>query len=449
MKIVIVGAGSVGLHLARSLSWDGHAVTIIEQRQDLIDQAQSSMDVLAVRGNATSIRVLLDAGVQDSDLVLAVTNVDEVNIVSCMLARELGVPKRIARVRNQEYSRPGTPVSLAALGIDQVIHPELEAAHEVVRLIRYPDALDIVECADSRILLVGIRLTAESPIIGRALKDLTPTGEDLNFRLVGINRGGTTIIPTGSQTLAAHDIVYAICKAGNIDSVFALTGRVSPPARNIMLLGGGIIGRMVAEQLEVEKDRHLKLIESDAARSAMAAQRLHATMVVRGKSGIDIDLLTIEGIEDMDIFAALTEDDENNIVTSLFARHLKVGRTITLISKPQYMPIVQAIGLDAAINERLLTTDAILKHLRGGRIINVSSLRGIRSEIVEYRIGERSKAAGRRLRNIDFPEGVLVGAIDRQGEIEVAVGDSIVQAGDRVVVFTQEKHLSRIEKIFA
>ncbi len=448
MKITIVGAGAVGTHLARSLSWEGHEVVIIDVSQDIIDQVQNSMDVLAIRGNATSISTLVKAGIQSSDLLLAVTNVDEVNIVTCMLAAQFGVATRIARIRNQEYSHPNTPVDLSKLGITQVIHPELETARVVVRLIQYPDAFDFIECADGKLYLVGLKIDVESSILNKPLRELNPVEGELNFRLVAVNREGRTIIPTGDFHIKLQDIIYVICKIDDIKSVFDKAGKPISSTRNVMILGGNIIGRMVAEQLEKEKRHNVKIIESDIEKSEMAAQRLQNTMVVFSKGGMDLDILTQEGLNEMDVFAALTDDDENNIVTSLFARHLKVKRTITLISKPIYMPVVQTIGLDAAINERLLTTDAILKFLRGGRIINISSLRGIRAEIIEYYVEPNSKVAGRRLRDIEFPEGVIIGAVDHRGEIEVAIGNTIINSGDRVVVFSLQQALSKIEKFF-
>ncbi len=447
MKTVVVGAGAVGLHLARSLSWEGHEVIVIDHRQELVDQVTSTIDALAIRGSGTSISTLVQAGAQRADLLLAVTNVDEVNIVACMLARELGVKTRIARIRNQEYSKINSPVPLQSLGIDQVIHPELESAKEVVRLIRYPDAVDIVECAGGKMFLTGVRLTADSLILGKSLKELTPDDGEIPFRIVAIGRAGRTIIPGGHDTLFDGDLIYVISHLGDVDRVFNVVGKKVEQARKIMILGGGIIGRIVAEQLEIQKKQVVKLIESDEERAERAVQRLVSTMVVRGASGIDIDLLAIEGLSEMDVFAALTDDDENNIVTSLFARHLQVKRTITLISKPQYMPIMQAIGLGTSINERLLTTDAILKYLRGGKIMSISSLRGLKAEIIEFQIGEKSKQAGKRLRDIAFPEGSLVGAVEHLGEVIVAIGSTTILPGDRVVVFCEEKSVSKIEKL--
>lgn len=449
MKIVIIGAGAVGLHLARTLSWEGHEIVIVDNNQELIDHVASSMDAMAIRGSGTSISTLVQAGLKSAELLIAVTSVDEVNIVACLLAQQMDVPTRIARVRNQEYSRDDTPVSLKELGITQIIHPELETAREVTRLIKYPHTIDIVACADGKMYLVGLKIEPGAEVIGRALKELTPNYPDVSMRIVAMTRNGVTIIPTGDAKLSALDTVYIITHYENLQRIFQLAGKTNQIQRDVMILGGGMIGRMVAEELEKEKVYNIKLIESDEERSQMAAQRLVNTMVVRGsEEGIDLDVMTIEGLSEMDVLAALTDDDENNIVTSLFARHLKLGRTVTLISKPEYMPITRAIGLDAAINKRLLTSDAILKYLRGGRILAVSSLRGINAEIIEFEVSPTSPANQKRLRDIKFPNGAIVGAINHQGDVSVAVGDSLVSAGDHLVVFCQETAIPKLQKLF-
>ncbi len=448
MKVVIIGAGAVGSHLARVLSWEGHEVVLIDRRQELIDRVGGSMDVLALRGSGTSVSLLVKAGVQQADLLVAVTSVDEVNIVSCMLAKQMGAKVGIARVRNQEYTNPDTPVSLEELGIDQVIHPEQEAAKEVVRMIQHPHAIDVVECAGGKMLLVGMRVEFKAEIVGPKLVELTPKISDLPFRLVAIIRAGRTIIPKGNDVILPEDIIYVISRSNDLPEVFTLAGKRKDVSHDVMILGGGMIGRMVAEMLEQWKRYNVKLIESDEERTKRAVQRLSNTMVVKAGEGIDFDLLAIEGIDEMGVFAALSDDDENNIVTSLFARHLGVKRTITRISKPEYIPIIRAIGLDAAVNERILTSDAIVKYLLGGRIMAMATLQGVDADIIEFEIIDKSKVAGRRLREISFPEGALVGAIDHDGDVSVAVGDSLVSAGDRLVVFCQPKAVPKLEKLF-
>lgn len=449
MKIVIVGAGVVGLHLAKTLSWEEHEVSIIDQNQDLVDRASGSLDVLAIRGSGTSIETLIEAGIETADLLVAVTSIDEVNIVASMLARQLGAKTRIARVRNQEYSSPNVPVKLANLGIDQIIHPELEAAREVVKMIRYPHAVDIVECAGGRMTLIGFRIDPGSPVANKPLKDLMPQFPEFSMRVVAISREGQTIIPSGKDDIEPGDLVYVITQSQDVRKVFEMAGKKDDISRDVMLFGGGLVGRLVAEGLEGDKRFNVKLIETDPVKSRLAAQYLKNTMVVRSSEELDIDMMALEGIDEMGVFAALSDDDENNIVTSLFAKHLKVKRTITLIAKPEYMPITRAIGLDAAVNALLLTSDAILKHLIGTRVLAVSTLRGINAEIIEFLVADRAKMTGKKLRDLKFPKGSIAGAIEHSGEVSVAVGESVIQPGQRIVIFCVQEAIPKLEKMFS
>lgn len=448
MKIIIIGAGEVGLHLARSLSWEEHKVVVIDQNQNLVDRVSGSLDVMAIHGSGTSASTLDRAGVKSTDLLIAVTSVDEVNIVACMLAKQFGVNKCIARIRREEYSEVESPVSLVELGIDQVINPELEAAREVVSMVKFQQTVDMVECAGGKMFIVGIKVEPDAKILNKPLRVLTPAFPDAAFRLVAIVHNNNTIIPTGNNIISKDDIVYVITAREDLEKVFELTGKPDKVSREIMLLGGSMIGRYVAQELEKDKENHLKMIECDSRLSKIAAEQLVNTIVVQGGDSTEIDLMTIEGISEMGVFAALTEDDENNIVTSLFARQMNVKRIITLVSKPEYLTILHAIGLEAAVNERLLTSGAILKYLRGGKIMAVSSLHGIEAEIIEFTVDKWAKAADKRLRDIKFPPGALVGAIDHGGEVTVAVGDSLIRSDDRVVVFCLQKAIPKLEKLF-
>jgi len=447
MKVIVIGAGGVGLHLAKTLSWEGHEVTLIDNKQELIDRAGGTMDLLAIRGSGTSISTLVKAEAPDADLLVAVTSVDEVNIVSCMLARQLGVKRRIARVRNQEYSKPDIPIKLADLGIDQIIHPELEVAREVAKLVRYQQAIEVVECAGGKMLLLGVKVDDGAPILGVPLGKITSREAEIPYRLVAISRGGQTIIPSGKDVIKAQDKVFVIAGHNDVESVFQMAGKLAVSSRHVMLMGGGMLGRISAEELEKDGAYNVKLVESDPELIQRAVQRLQRTLVVQAGSEADFDVLAVEGLAETGVFAALTDDDENNIVTTLFARHLGVKRTITLVSKPEYMPIVRAIGLDAAINVKILTSDAVMKHLIGQRIISVSSLTGVDAEIIEFAISAKSRIVGRKIRDIGFPKGTIVGAIDHQGEVAVAVGDSVVHQGDRMVVFCDQSEVPKVEKL--
>lgn len=447
MKVIVVGAGAVGLHLAKTLSWEGHEVVLIDHIPELVDRAGGRLDVMAIRGSGTSISTLEKAGAKDADLLVAVTSIDEVNIVACMLAKQLGVRNRIARIRNQEFSKPDSRIRLDDLGIDQVIHPELEAAREVVKLVRYQHALEVVECAGGKVLLLGFKVEPTSRILGIPLKTLAAEQPELGIRVVAISRLGQTLLPGGNDAVQADDKVFVAAKPDDVPTVFSLAGKPEKTSRDVMILGGGMIGRIAAELLEADRSYNLKLIESNPQNVQRASNRLSSTMVVQSGSQVDFDVLAVEGLADMGVFAALTDDDENNIVTSLFARHLRVGRTITLISKPEYMPVVRAIGLDAAINVKIITSDAVHKYLLGGRILEVSSLTGVDAEILEFSVNPKSRAAGKLIREVKFPEGSIVAAVEHQGEVFVAVGETPIQAGDRVVTFARPASVSKLKKL--
>ncbi len=450
MKIVIVGAGVVGMHLAKTLSWQEHDVAVIDSNQELIDRASSNLDVLAIYGNGTSLNTLMRAGVNSADLLIAVTSIDEINILSCMLSHRLGAKTKIARVRNQEYSSPDLPVKLSDLGIDQVIHPELEAAKEVEKLIRYRDTVEIVECGGGKMMLAGLKIEeSHEKVTGIPLRSLTPQLKNVSVRVVAISRAGKTLLPSGNDIIQKEDVIYIITHEKNLEKIFEFMGKPKKKKSvDVMILGGGMVGRLVAERLESSKNYKVKLIESDADRSRMAAESLDNTIVVRSNQDNDIDLMVMEGVEDMGVFAALTDDDENNIVTSLFAKHLKVKRTITLNSKPEYLPIARVIGLDTAVNELMLTSDAILRHLIGPKILAISTLRGIDAEIVEFLVYEGSDAAGRKISEIKFPKGAIVGAVDQFGDVKVAEGDTKIFAGNKVMVFCFPEVIAKLERLF-
>ncbi|MFN3821116.1 MAG: Trk system potassium transporter TrkA, partial [bacterium] len=416
---------------------------------EVIEDIRNSLDVLAIQGSGTSISTLTQAGVKDADLLIALTNVDEINIVASMIAKQLGVKSCLARVRNPEYTLPDTPVKLKSLGIDLVIQPEKETAREVVRLVRYPDAIDVVECSDTHTVIIGLKLPPETPLKGEQLGIITQEHlSDITFRLVAVSRDNETYIPGGKFVLQSGDLIYFICHKQDIERIFNLVGREYRMARDVMILGGGYVSELVAQELEREKGYRVKLVESDWEKSHHAAELLTTTMVVKSKEMADVDLLTVEGLPDMDVFAALSDDDENNIVTSLLARHLRVKRIITRVDKLQYLPIARAIGLDITINEHIITADAILSFLKGSSVLNVVKLRGLKAEIIELDVGPQSKVVRKALKDVSFPKGLLVGAIVHNGRTSIAVGNSVIEPRDRVIVFVEEQVKGEVEKYF-
>ena len=447
MHIIILGAGGVGFHLAKSLSQEGHDIVIIDTDPEMIARAGDSLDVMAITGGGTGMSYLKQAGIENADMMLAVTSTDEVNLLACMIAQRFGVKTKIARVRNPEYYQDNFVMAPEEMGVDLMINPEHEAAREMVHIIKYPHVFDIVEFEDGRILLVGILMEDDSPVIGQTLSSIVPQYKELTFRVVAISRDGKTIIPTGDDVINKGDRLYIVVKKEMMNEVIGLASTVVHETNNIMILGGGKIGRITAQMLAEIKHFNVKLIESDREKSRQIAEKLSATMIVHG-DGTDLDLLAQEGIHEMDMFIALTEDDETNIVSSLLARHLRVRRTMTLISRADYMPIVKTIGLDVAVNTRFITSNAILKFIRRGVILSLNTLRGIDAETIEFEVSEDCKLSGKRLRDIKFPSGVIVGAMVQKEEVLVPVGNTIVNGGDRVIVFSLPESVKKVEKMF-
>ncbi|MDP8207724.1 MAG: Trk system potassium transporter TrkA [Candidatus Electryonea clarkiae] len=447
MKIILVGAGAVGGHLAGLISRENHDITVIDNDPEKIASISESLDVLPIVGNGTSPNLLSEAGIAKADMLIAVTAVDEVNILACMIARQFGVKTKIARVRNREFSLEQEVLSPSSLGIDMIIHPELEATNEIVRLIRFPQALEIIPFCKGGIVIVGIRVMEGSPIAGKSLIDIDRVVSDVDFRLIAITRDGTGIIPHGKDHVQYDDIVYVSCRPENMNDMFMMTGQKEGESRHVMIYGASAIGRMVAEKLASDKRVHIKVIEGDKHRGKLAAEELENVMVVIGEAS-NLDLITQEGIIDQDVFVALTDDDENNIVTSLLARHLKVPKTITLVGKSDYVPIVKTIGLDITINANVLTSNAIFKYIRHKGVISLRHMIGIKGETIEFLVDAKSQIVGKQIKDIKFPPGSIVVAIEHEHGPEIPVGSTNIYIGDKVVIFCLSESVKAVLKLF-
>ncbi len=447
MRIVIIGAGEVGFHLANIFSRENHRVVIVEPDKEKVKRAESSLDILAVEGSGSSAQTLVEAGVKEADLLIAVSAIDEINIVACMLAEKFGVPRTVARVRNEEYTNPNAVLKPEQLGIDLFINPELETAQEIVRLIRRAAATEIVEFAQGAIQLVGLRLDSDAPILSKKLREVSNDLTQLTFRTVAILRNGRTLIPTGEDYFYKGDQIFVVSKTESIPELLQICGKAEEKLEKIMILGGGKVGRFVARELEQDKSFDVRLIESSRWKSEYVAEQLSRTLVIRG-DGTDVDLMAAEGLIDMDAFVAVTDDEETNIITSLLSKHLGVRRTITLTTKANYLPLMASIGLDTAVDKRIVTANAIARFVRRGDVVSAASLRGIGAEAIELVAHEGSKVVNKPLKQLHFPKGAIIGAVTRNGHVFVPVGDSVVEPGDKVVVFALPKAVANVEKMF-
>ncbi|MGM0547053.1 MAG: Trk system potassium transporter TrkA [Bacteroidota bacterium] len=448
MKIVIIGAGEIGYDLASVLSKEKHDVIVLDRDRECLDKVSENLDVLTHEGNATSAKDLVDTGVKDADILIAVTSIDEVNMIASMMSKRLGAEMVIARIRSDELSRPNAPLKPIDLGIDVLIHPELSAAQEIVRLIKRASANDLVTLADGKMQMIGMRIGKESPLVGKSLNDYARENSDITFRVVAIARKGLTIIPNGKVTIQALDQVFILAETHNIPKVVKTTGKPEMEINRVMIAGGTAIGAMIARILcEDEKKWNIKLIEPDYDTAEELAKELKEVLVLNGNP-TDPDLLATEGITDTDAFISVTEDEESNIISCLMAKHLEVHKTVALVSKSDYIPLSHTIGLDAAINKKSAASNEIHRHVRGGRVISVTALQGIKAEVIELQAAPKSKITKKPIHKITFPDGCVIGGILRNNSSAIATGKSQIQANDRVIIFCLPEAIDKVTSLF-
>lgn len=445
MKIIIAGAGEVGYHLAKQLSLDEHDITIIDIDSSRLDKISGSLDVLTLAGSSTVIGILKAAKVENTDLVVAVTSSEAVNINTAILSKKLGAGKTIARVSNDEYISGDYKDMFKNLGVDNLIYPEDLAAIELVKLIERAAATDVIEFENGLLTLIGLKLDKNAKVIHKSMKEAASEYNAIDFRIVAIQRGLRTIIPSGSDIFLPNDQIFVITNPGGHDKILEIAGKDKTKIDNMMILGGGKIGRKAAKLLEDEIN--IKIIEKDKEKSVELADMLQRALVIQG-DGRDIDLLAQEGIVDMDGFIAVTEDAETNIITCLMAKHLGVTKTIALVDNVDYIPLTQTIGLDSLINKKLITASNISRFIRKASIISIASLQGIDAEVVEYVVSDNAKVIKAPIRDIKFPKNVILGGYVRNGEGYIAVGNSQLLPGDKVVVVALPDEFSKVEKFF-
>ena len=445
MKLMIIGAGRIGIYLGKMLVADDHDVTVIDADPAQVRYATDHLDAMVLEGNGASPELLLTAGLKNMEMLIAVTGNDEINIMACMIAAKAGVAIKVARLRNLEYSAPDCVLQKEYLGIDYIIHPEVETARELVWLIRRASATDVIELEGGKIQLIGLRIDAQAPSLNQNLHSISQVHPGLLFRVVAINRNNRTIIPTGEDYIRKGDQIFFIAESANVAKILSVFGKADEKLENLMILGGGRVGRMVAEELEKDKDLNIKLIESNREKSVKIADQLKRTLLILG-DGTDLDLLAAEGIMDMDGFLAVTADEENNIISCLMAKHLGVRRTFALINRSDYLPLMQSIGLDAAVDLQMITANTILRFIRRGNIVSVASFPGIDAELLEVKVTDRAKVLNKPIKHITLPKDCIIGLISREQEIIVPVGDSILRSGDKLMIFALPTAIQGIAK---
>ena len=448
MKIIIVGAGEVGFHIASHLALENKDVVVLDLDPDALRRVSDNLDVQVVIGSGSSPVVLEEAGIQDAEIILAVTNSDEINLVACLVADIISPStKKLARIRNADLDDYHENFREKAPHIDTIINPDIEVVKTINRMMSVPGAVDIGEFADGRLKFVGVNLEDDSQLAGARLSDLPAIIGKARPLIAAVVREDELIIPRGNDRLHSGDLVYFISEEDKLLDTLSLFNKYDQPMKRALIVGGGRIGFRMARLLE-EHSIYCKIIERNPDRCTYLAERLNKAIVLCG-DGSDQELLSEENIQDMDVVITLTQDEETNILASLLAKRMGARKAITRISKFSYFPLTDAIGIEQVVSPRLSAINTILQHIRKGKVLSAISIKGEQAEVIEAVALETSGIVEKPLRDISFPKGAMVAGIIHEEMIIVPTGDSVIQPNDRVIIFARKEAISKIEKILA
>ena len=444
LKIIIIGAGEVGFHIAQKLSEENQDVILIEKDPEQIRRITENLDVQAILGSGTSPETLRASGIKEAEMLVAATDSDEVNLFACLLAKNLNpYLLKVARVRTPEYLQEKELFSQEFLGVDRIINPESAMVEQIRSLMMVPGASDVVNFEGGKVKLIGVTVKPDSPFVNRPLSSFKGTEGKV---LVGaIVRGEQVSIPRGEDVIRANDLVYLVVKEGEVPYEFGFFREGESNGGRVIIVGGGVTGSALAKALEQTK-MSVKVIEKDARKCTALSEKLEKAIVLHG-DGTDKNLLVEENVKGANFLVAVTGDEENNVLISLLAKGLGAKKTITRINKLSYIPLVSAIGIDTLVSTRLSAVQAILQYIRRGRIISVVPLKGEHAEAIEAEALETSDIVNVPLSKVKFPRGALVGAIVRGEEIIIPRGDSIIRPKDRLILLALQNVVPKLEKL--
>ncbi|SFI29696.1 Trk system potassium transporter TrkA [Jannaschia pohangensis] len=452
MKVIICGAGQVGWQIARHLSGERNDVTVVDNNADLVARATDTLDVQGITGFASYPNVLERAGAEDADMLIAATHSDEVNMVTCQIAHSVfTVPRKIARLRAQSYlsaMRSGL-YRRDHLPIDVVISPEREVAEAALRRLRAPEAFDIVDFLDGAAQFVGLHLDENCPVLDTPLRQLSELFSTLRAVVVGVRRAdkGRLFAPEPGDQLKAGDQIYVLCHSDDLSRTQEIFGKKLKKQERIVIIGGGNVGLAVARALEAAPERiRAKMIERNRTCAERAAEALERTIVLSG-DGLDIELLREANIDKADAVLTVTDDDKTNMLAAVRAKAAGCRKTIALINDPTLVPLLDPLGIDAYVNPRQTTVSSILRHVRHGRVRNVYSVGDSEAEVIEAQVLSTSSMAGKAVRDIDFPEGVLVGMIRKSAGVVRPEASTVIEEGDVITLFALSADVPEVERL--
>ena len=450
MKVIICGAGQVGWQIARHLSGEGNDVTVVDQDPELVRRATDSLDVQGVAGFASYPDILDRAGARDADMIIAATQSDEVNMVTCQVAHSVfGINRKIARLRSQSYLDViySDLYRREHMPIDVVISPEREVAAAALQRLSAPAAFDTERFIDGQAQLLGILIEEECPVVHTPLRQLTDLFSTLRAVVVGVRREGVLFAPNAGDQLFVGDECYVFAHVDDVPRTMEVFGKRMVKQERVVMVDGGNVGLAVASELESRANRvRAKIIEKDRKRAEIAAEALERTIVLHG-DGLDVALLTEAGVSRADAMLAVTDDDKTNMLAAVRAKSEGCPYAIALINDPTLVPLMGPLGIDAYINPRATTVSSILRHIRHGRVRAVYSIGDAEAEVIEAEVLSTSPMAGKRIADIDFPEGVLVGAVRKGGTVTRPLGSTRIDEGDVIALFALTKDVSEVERL--
>jgi len=448
MKIIIAGAGEVGFHLSKLLSYESHEIILIDRDKDRLLYADSKLDIKTLLQDATSIKALKDAKIENSDLFIAVTSSETTNITACVISKKLGAKKTIARISNSEFTDNKEQINFSELGIDELISTEELATNEIKLLLEKVTFNETHEFEGGKLTMVAMILSRSAPFVGKSVKEAAGLFTGINFMPIAIKRKNTadTIIPRGDTIFQVGDQVYFITLQKGVEELNRLSAIKNKPIKNVMILGGSKIGQKTASDL-CGKNLKIKLIEYHKKRAIELAEKLPNAMVIYG-DGRDVELLEEENVSEMDAVVAVTGRSETNIMSCLVAQSKGVERTIALVENVDYFSLSKNIGIDTLINKKLLAANSIFRYIRKGDILEMTILNDVNAEILEFQAPKNSKITKKHIKDLKFPRNAIIGGVIRNDMGIIALGDFKIQEGDKVVVCCFPKTISKVERFF-
>ena len=446
MKIVIAGVGEVGSHLAKMLGSEYHEITVVDNDPKRLESIAGMVDVIVVEGDCTTFATLKKAAVRKADLYIAVLPEETSNVVSAMLAKQLGARKTIARIDNNEYLEPNNKEMFINMGIDYLFYPEKAAAQEVINLLGHTSTTEYVDFSGGKLSLVVFKIDAASPLIDKSLIEITGDRDSLPYRTVAISRDGETIIPRGNDRFQEGDNIYVIANQSAEKEVVAFSGKTDIDIKNMMILGGSKIGVQVASELQDEVN--IKLVDYTPEKAYKLAEQLERTLIIN-EDGRNTDAMIEEGLSNMDAFLAVTGRAETNILAAMLAKRLGVKKVIAEVENLNYINLAENMGIDTIINKKLIMASNIFRFTMSTDVQAIKCLTGCDAEVLEFIAKPNSPATKGQIRELDFPHDAVIGGIVRGDRSYIATGSMEINAFDRVVVFALPSAIARIGRFFS